>query len=478
MWNAEQLGLSAADWNRQYAHFPAEMIGADIRGPATVELRTPALQLRLVIATVWEGEALRLRRVLCLAVSLCAAGPFFTVEAQAPSEPLLFPGDQFNDIGYQPRQSIGDPVYESVLTDLREANFEPLAYYPPDDPMRRMARPVGLLKVLLDSNQYLTCTASIIDRDLVLTNWHCLPRYGDRVRAAALEMDYYSAANADDVRRYAVKTRAIEASENLDYAILKVEADVSEWGRINLASSVPPANYSLRIVHHPAGRPKQITQKSCRAFDPPISRRRLRHKCDTLPGSSGSPVFLGYGEDARVVALHHAGVPARLMGIDPSLEANSAIPVAELLEVSPVIKRLVTSASGDQASSNVLNSASAISGSDATTGLQTGSGASPELLGTTDGVTRSSRDQAMAELNELLGKSEAVEIKFPETGVVRLDGATFTITSENGGPVRRSLAVGAGVQLLGYSNDRLSYIARHADFGEGAISVAAVAVQH
>jgi V8-like Glu-specific endopeptidase len=58
----------------------------------------------------------------------------------------------------------------------------------------------------------------------------------------------------------------------------------------------------VTIIQHPSGGPKQIALNENRVTN--IYRHYLQYTTDTLPGSSGSPVF---NDDWKVVALHHAG---------------------------------------------------------------------------------------------------------------------------------------------------------------------------
>ena len=58
----------------------------------------------------------------------------------------------------------------------------------------------------------------------------------------------------------------------------------------------------VNIIQHPSGGPKQISlYHNLVSF---ANDQRIQYLTDTLPGSSGSPVF---DNDWRVVALHHSG---------------------------------------------------------------------------------------------------------------------------------------------------------------------------
>lgn len=65
----------------------------------------------------------------------------------------------------------------------------------------------------------------------------------------------------------------------------------------------------LTIVQHPRGERKQLCVRENQLLE--RTADYLRYTTDTDPGSSGSPVF---NNDWYVVALHHAGVPARRDG--------------------------------------------------------------------------------------------------------------------------------------------------------------------
>lgn len=268
-------------------------------------------------------------------------------------ERLFFPSDQFDELMYVPRQSTTtselDAEFEAILRDVRNANFEPLGRLSADDFKRIISKPIGLLKVDLNTGQYSNCTASVIDSNKILTNWHCLPKFGSNVTRAVLQMGFYDANNDQGVKKYSVDITPIESDRSLDYAILKVNGDLSEWGRVQLSVEVPPAKRSLTIVHHPAGLPKHITQRRCETRDPAIVQEHLAHFCDTLQGSSGAPIFFGSGSSIKVVALHFAGIPRSLAKFDPTYEYNRAVTVQSIAAKSQLIRSTIDRAAALEA---------------------------------------------------------------------------------------------------------------------------------
>ena len=70
----------------------------------------------------------------------------------------------------------------------------------------------------------------------------------------------------------------------------------------------PVAGAPVFIIQHPAGEPKQISKINCAAGTVPVDGRTsasdFTHTCDTVGGSSGSPVF---NETGDLVGLHHYG---------------------------------------------------------------------------------------------------------------------------------------------------------------------------
>jgi hypothetical protein len=88
-----------------------------------------------------------------------------------------------------------------------------------------------------------------------------------------------------------------------DWTLVKVAGDANAaWGAIEVAGVDVSKVERVNIIQHPSGGPKQIAiYHNVVAY---ADDKRVQYLTDTLPGSSGSPVF----DDLwRVVALHHSG---------------------------------------------------------------------------------------------------------------------------------------------------------------------------
>jgi endonuclease G len=163
-------------------------------------------------------------------------------------------------------------------------------------------------------------TGWLIAPSLLVTNHHVVEaRFkGDPpVTQQDIDLQAHSAQawfNYVDAERAHVEYRVarLEAiNARLDYAVLRL-VDVAvnegpslrEWGFLDLASEA----YELRrgvplnIIQHPAGDVKQVAIRR-NDYIGPGEENRFYYLTDTLPGSSGSPVF---NDDWEVVGLHRA----------------------------------------------------------------------------------------------------------------------------------------------------------------------------
>jgi hypothetical protein len=110
--------------------------------------------------------------------------------------------------------------------------------------------------------------------------------------------------------------------------MVKLKGDPNaEFGFVVLERVEPQLGGTVHIVQHPDAGPKQVNDGPILEFAG--SGRRIRYRADTLPGSSGSPVF---NNRWQVVGLHHGSATSRDPATGKSVECNQAIDIRALLE--------------------------------------------------------------------------------------------------------------------------------------------------
>ncbi len=238
------------------------------------------------------------------------------------------------------RQSTGDAA------DFISANkgaFEPVSELDPKDALFTLARSVGRVDIVMRDKRNgseigTSCTGSLLPGDYVLTNHHCLPISGDfEPLKASILMDYLT-LDGKGSKRFDISVKPDEADAGLDYAIAKVSGEpTKEFGFVRIGGGDVLPGQSLLIVHHPMGRPKVISRFRCLAIKDQETGPELRHRCDTLGGSSGSLI---YDNQTQGVAIHKEG------GLDAkdATSFNSATRMIAILQKSRLMKAAAVSA--------------------------------------------------------------------------------------------------------------------------------------
>ena len=93
------------------------------------------------------------------------------------------------------------------------------------------------------------------------------------------------------------------AEEVDDWTAVRIDGDApARWGALPLKAAHVQVGDHVNIIQHPGGGPKQISiSANVIVF---VGGGRVQYLTDTLPGSSGSPVF---DANWNVIALHHSG---------------------------------------------------------------------------------------------------------------------------------------------------------------------------
>ncbi|WP_232629921.1 trypsin-like serine peptidase [Methylobacterium sp. Leaf118] len=234
------------------------------------------------------------------------------------------------------RQTTGDAA---AYVDQNKGAFEPIAELDPKDGLAALARPIGRVDIVLKNARTgqqvgASCTGALLPGDYVLTNHHCLPQGGELVPVkASILMDYLT-LDGKGARRFEIDPRPAEFDARLDFALARVAGNpTATYGSARLSGEAVPGNRSMLVIHHPLGRPKVMSRFRCFALKDQAEGPDLRHRCDTLGGSSGSLMF-----DASVagIALHKEG------GLDPkdATSFNSATRLSAILGRSRILTEI------------------------------------------------------------------------------------------------------------------------------------------
>jgi V8-like Glu-specific endopeptidase len=141
--------------------------------------------------------------------------------------------------------------------------------------------------------------------NLLVTNHHVLEN-AQQSAQATIQFNYQQTAAGLDSEPVVFEldpgSRFATSAED-DWTLVRVKGDANaDWGAIQVAPIDVTKTERVTIIQHPSGGPKQIAlYHNIVTY---VDDNRVQYLTDTLPGSSGSPVF---DYQWRIVALHHSG---------------------------------------------------------------------------------------------------------------------------------------------------------------------------
>jgi len=145
----------------------------------------------------------------------------------------------------------------------------------------------------------------LIGDNILITNNHVLPDSKTAASAVA-QFNYQQTLEGLDEPMCEMKFKPkdlFETSETDDWSAVRVEGNANaRWGALKLQLAPLKAEDRVNIIQHPGGGYKQISFFSNVIVF--VGEGRVQYLTDTMPGSSGSPVF---DRNWNVVALHHSG---------------------------------------------------------------------------------------------------------------------------------------------------------------------------
>ncbi len=263
-----------------------------------------------------------------LAISVCM---FAAIQAGAQDLPV-FDGSHFGKVVITDNQSALGRIRNEALIGAQ--NIEFISNYSPNSPFAQLGRAVGKLDILTDTNKFAPCTGFLVEGNKVVTNYHCVPGVldhpqigGNAIVAVQLHLGFIRDGIKGNTQSFHVSPVPLEMNKELDYTVLQVLGDANaEFGALQLSAVVPEDLTPFWVIGHPLGEAQRISREKCQASVPAVEGLRVIHTCDTMPGSSGSPV-IDTGLQ-QVVALHNASAGS----------VNLAVPMAEILAQSKVLK--------------------------------------------------------------------------------------------------------------------------------------------
>jgi V8-like Glu-specific endopeptidase len=172
----------------------------------------------------------------------------------------------------------------------------------------------------------------LTDKNLLITNHHVLPTEAT-AREAVVQFNYQQTATGLDapMDEFGLAPQDVfvtSSMEENDWTAVRVRGNPNEkWGALTLTRVEPKVKDHVNIIQHPGGGAKQIAlYHNIVVF---VGHDRLQYLTDTLPGSSGSPIF---DSNWCIVALHHSGGWLREPGSKHTYFRNEGIHINTIIE--------------------------------------------------------------------------------------------------------------------------------------------------
>lgn len=145
-------------------------------------------------------------------------------------------------------------------------------------------------------------TGFLIARGVIMTNNHVLENE-HTAAASAAEFNFETGASVITVELH--PERLFLTDEHLDFTVVACNdariADIEPIALSRDPATITRPEY-VSIIQHPAARMKEVALRNNEVTR--VKDTVIHYRTDTLPGSSGSPVF---NDSWQLVALHHAG---------------------------------------------------------------------------------------------------------------------------------------------------------------------------
>ena len=170
----------------------------------------------------------------------------------------------------------------------------------------------------------------LAQNNLLVTNHHVIAD-PDAAKSAVVQMNVQKSPEGLDLQPVELRLdpdAGFATSKADDWTVCRVDGEANaDWGMIALDPAPIEVNGRVIIIQHPGGGPKQIAfYHNLVTY---VDERVVQYLTDTLPGSSGSPVF---DDQWRLVALHHSGGHIREPGTKKIVFRNEGIRIEKVVD--------------------------------------------------------------------------------------------------------------------------------------------------
>jgi hypothetical protein len=172
--------------------------------------------------------------------------------------------------------------------------------------IQRWGKAVAKLRIVGDNKEVYPCTGFLLSPELLMTNNHCI-KSPDETQSARADFDY---DRNGAPRTNLTFKELIITDPTLDFTLLRLTDRLINRDGLPFTTAQPSETQPLILIQHPLGTPKKLSiDDYCVVAKRSIinsgasQATDFEHGCDTLGGSSGSPI-----QDRAtglVIGLHH-----------------------------------------------------------------------------------------------------------------------------------------------------------------------------
>lgn len=241
-------------------------------------------------------------------------GPSFVLETTSPTGGPI--AGAISEVWYH------DPNLAPWLSIFGDNDMAEAGDYSAGTPIGAVKRSIAFLS-FQRAGDFRVCSGFLIADDLLVTNDHCVNDTAS-CESASVVFDYEKDRNGQitmgEVRRCA---SLVAGDYDLDYTVLRLDArPYGSFNVLRLAAQDAAVGEPAAMIQHPGGAQKQVVEVGCEINKLEVPGRardrndtEFTHRCDTIGGSSGSPIVRTTMENTGgvadcVIGLHHWGFVA------------------------------------------------------------------------------------------------------------------------------------------------------------------------